>query len=571
MLLIILIITLGILIYLGDQIWDEKKAKSIVFSLKVLCILLGTGAMFFGFFYNGPEIFGLGILLILVVPIALFLKKYGKAKKAEPKKAPKQIDHGSADWAEPKELLSTLGRQDVGLHIGFGHLWKKSGHLLSVAGSGKGKGTCLIIPSLLVEPFGSYVVTDPKGENAFITARYQKEAGQRVHILDPWGEQNKQGATHGIPTSGFNPFAFIKNDMEELRDNCEQIATFLIPDKPDAKDPYWNDRARSMVKILLMHIVTALPEEEHNFWTLYKMLRFSDDHWLGLLYDLSKNEAQDGLIAIAAQELIGIEKSGNTMAGIKSTAQNATTIFESPQLRKSLSQDDFNPYSLTDGNCTVYIVIPERYLETHAVWLRLVIGLSLLACNSRPNKRVNFLLDEFAILGKMKDIQKAYAFARGQNIVMWTFVQNLSALKLLYDEDGMNSFIGNSSVFQIFGVKDNFTTEYVSKMLGEATQTKASESFAQSKDSTSVTTSFTSYARRLLTPDEVETEQEIITIVNGLRVKILRIPYFENLMEFDMSEQQQIDFNENAEAEGKIKIWYHIFKKRADPPPRRLD
>jgi type IV secretory pathway TraG/TraD family ATPase VirD4 len=402
------------------RLYLSKANRAIYILCGVLLVLaLGSGSL----------------ALILACGFILFALVWGYSVKLAdrpplPNEEIKRTEHGSAAWASDDDLKKAgIIGQVSGLYIGGDFLRNKPGHLCTIAGSGQGKGTCLIIPTLLVNPFCSYVVTDPKGENAFITARFQRTAGQQVYILDPWNEQEKMGAAHGIPSSGFNPFAFIKNDMMELRDNCEQIANYLVPDKPDAKDPYWNDRARSMIKILLMHIVTALPESDHSFWTLYKMLRLSDDDWLNLLIDLKTNPHEDELISIAAQELIGIQSSGNTMAGIKSTAQNATTIFESPQLRKSLQQDDFNPFDLTEGNATVYVVIPERFLDTHSVWLRLVIGLCLKACNSKPKKRVSFLLDEFAVLGKMKDVQRGFAFARGQNIVLWTFVQSLSQLK----------------------------------------------------------------------------------------------------------------------------------------------
>lgn len=518
-------------------------------------IILGVLGFIGGASNNSIAVMIIGVILVIGGGWGYKIKTTNKTKEHS---AGIHTDHGSAAWATKEEIKrSGLTNQSTGLYIGGDCLRNKAGHLCTIAGSGQGKGVCQIIPSLLVNPFCSYVITDPKGENAFITARFQKSAGQKVYIIDPWNEQEKMGATHGINASGFNPFAFIKYEIAELRDNCEQIAAYLIPDK-DAKDPYWNDRARSMIKVLLMHIVTALPESEHNFWTLYKMLRLSGDEWLELLVDLKMNQHEDGLIAIAAEELIGIEKSGSTMAGIKSSAQNATTIFESPQIRRSLHYNDFNPYSLTNGDCTVYVVIPERFLESYSTWLRLVIGLCLKACNSRPNKRVSFLLDEFAVLGKMKDVQRGFAFARGQNIVLWTFVQSLSQLKDNYGEDGMNTFISNAAVFQTFGIKDQFSTEYVSKLLGEGTRSKDTFSYSAGSSSTHTQSSQT-FARRVLTPDEVSTSPSIITIADGLRIQLPKMAYFKN------------PGNDAVFGTDSIKgspEWYGDFKNRADPAPR---
>lgn len=509
-----------------------------------------------------------GFFLFLGGFVAILLKWKLPAKKVAPPQ--RNLEHGSAQWATHEEFKKANLTNDnslIGLFIGAGYLRNKSGHLITIAGSGQGKGTCLIIPNLLLDPSGSYVVTDPKGENACITARAQRDFGQRVIILDPWDEQQRIGAKHGIPSSSFNPFDFLKMDMEELRDNCEQIAALLIPDRPGEKDPYWNDRARALIKVMLMHIITGRGAEEHNFWTLYKMLRMSGKPWIELMLEMKDNEALGGLVSIAAEEFLGMDDSGSALMGIRSSAQNATTIFESPQLRQSLERSDFNPYDLTQGKCTVYIVIPERFLDTHGTWLRLVIGLCLKACNAKPNKRVNFLLDEFAIMGKMKDIQKGYAFARGQNIVLWFFAQSLSQIREIYGEDGMNTFLSNTAVLQAFGTKDQFTKEYISKALGEATRTKKVNSYASSGTSTSYQT----FARPLLTPEEVEKQVNILTIVEGLKYMIAKKPYYKNEFEgvpWDAEwltpEQRKLIKSSKLPKDE----WHEHFSQKADPAPR---
>jgi type IV secretory pathway TraG/TraD family ATPase VirD4 len=499
------------------------------------------------------------------------LKKLATAREPAANSKRVQDDHGSARWGPFEEFERVNGHakaNDPGLVLGPNIVRVTQGHLMTIAAPGQGKGTCYIIPNLLRTPFGSYVVTDPKGENACITARAQKGFGQRVIILDPWDEQKQIKATHGIPASGLNPFDFLKDDMDELRDNCELIANFLVPDNPNVKDPYWNDRARTLIRTLLMHIVTGCPEEEHNFWTLYKMLRYSEEKWLNLLLDMQ--ESKDELVSIAAEEFIGLANSVNTIAGIKSSAQNATTVFESPQLRRSLEKSDFNPYDLTNGNCTVYIVVPERRMDTHTIWLRLVIGLMLKACNAKPNKRVIFMLDEFAILGKMPDIQRAYAYSRGQNIFLWVFVQTLSQVKQIYGEEGLNSFLGATGVLIAFGVRDEFTKEYISKSLGISTQMKAQKSFGESGSSVS----FQTYQRRLLTPDEVEAEttNSVIIIADSVKYFGYKVPYYKSLYEIKMTYMPDELNAEERELikKGKMPIDYNHeqYMKLADPRPR---
>jgi len=61
-------------------------------------------------------------------------------------------------------------------------------HTLIVARTRTGKGTRVIVPTLL-RYGGSALVIDPKGENAAITAMVRKvQLGQSIHILNPWNE-----------------------------------------------------------------------------------------------------------------------------------------------------------------------------------------------------------------------------------------------------------------------------------------------------------------------------------------------------------------------------------------------
>jgi hypothetical protein len=71
-------------------------------------------------------------------------------------------------------------------------------HTLIVARTRTGKGTRVIVPTLL-RYAGSCLVIDPKGENAAITARIRYGlAGRDVHILKPVGRAGQDVRGHGL-------------------------------------------------------------------------------------------------------------------------------------------------------------------------------------------------------------------------------------------------------------------------------------------------------------------------------------------------------------------------------------
>jgi type IV secretion system protein VirD4 len=179
---------------------------------------------------------------------------------------------GSASFT-PAEILAGAGLIYIPesngkyLYIGGGYFNSLEGHLLTVAGSRSGKGVSIIVPNLLLPNLDSFLVTDPKGELAFMTAKFQSQAlGKKVIILDPWGEQKRLGAKHGIPASGFNPLDFIKANPEELSDGCGLVADMIVPNNPNAKEPFWDNSARAIIKVYLMHLITKYPEKEHNLY-----------------------------------------------------------------------------------------------------------------------------------------------------------------------------------------------------------------------------------------------------------------------------------------------------------------
>jgi hypothetical protein len=79
-----------------------------------------------------------------------------------------------------------------------------------------------------------------------------------------------------------------------------------------------------------------------------------------------------------------------------------------------------------------------------------------------------FLLDEFGTIGKLSAISTAYGLMRGAGICMWAFVQDFNQLRRDYSDE-WETFVGNVTALICFGIMDQFTCEYVSKLMGTMT------------------------------------------------------------------------------------------------------
>lgn len=383
---------------------------------------------------------------------------------------------GTARFARPHELGKYV--QSNGFYIGGGYCFNDKGHILTVAGTRGGKGTNLIIPNLLGASNyqGSWVVIDPKGENAAITARYQREQGQNVIILNPWGLLSEQLGE----AQSYNPLDILADTSNiNLVDDAQMIAEMIVPMVKGDKDNFFTDNARAIVSGLLLHMATYedIPVER-SLKTLWEWVRLPHEEWLKLLENMVVNDHElfGNAVLQAANEIAKLMKSGErTWGNIIATVLQCTDFIKSPALQKSM-ETEFDPKTLADGKTTVYIIIPADKLQSHARWLRLVVTTTMRAVVRQPNKRVSFLLDEFAALGYLPEIETALSTYAGFEITVWPILQSLIQLKNTY-KDNWESFVGNSTIRQFFSVNDNFTAEYVSKAIGTTSNVISDKNF----------------------------------------------------------------------------------------------
>lgn len=192
----------------------------------------------------------------------------------------------TAEWADSSAIAENyffdkgkfwLGRLVEGEPIPLGY--KDDRHICLVSGSRGGKGTSVIINNLCLYP-GSVVVIDPKGENATITAarrgtgsEHCEGMGQAVHVLDPFNVAQ-------IPESYrscFNPLDTLDPTNSESIDEAGRIADALVVINQDSKDPFWDESARSMVKGLILHVLTDEQfEGRRNLVTIRELITRGD-------------------------------------------------------------------------------------------------------------------------------------------------------------------------------------------------------------------------------------------------------------------------------------------------------
>lgn len=355
-----------------------------------------------------------------------------------------------------------------GVHIGDGRYIDKEGHFLTVGGARSGKGTSLIIPQLLDHDSyqGSIMTIDVKGTLTAITARSMQERGIETIILDPWNTQDKFNAKHNRKKDSLNPLDILDENSDDLIDDCDMIAEQLVPKNSDTKDPYWEDRARSWVSTYLLYLAHR-PKEERTLSKLRSLFKLGSDNRISLLVDMKEDYDLTVLKENAEEILDSFQNALKEAQGVLSHIQKELDIFKSPAMERVTNTSTFDLSSITEGNKRIFLIIPPDRLDSHAKWLRVMIGSTIMAVQRNKNKPVLLLMDEFASLGHMEIIEKNMGLTPEYHLQFWAILQDLSQLQKHYPK-AWETFLANSVVTTWLGIRDNKTSEYLSTLLGKS-------------------------------------------------------------------------------------------------------
>jgi type IV secretory pathway TraG/TraD family ATPase VirD4 len=406
---------------------------------------------------------------------------------------------GTAEWADPglieeKYLYRAgsvwLGRSPSARDLPLGY--RDDRHVCLVSGTRGGKGTTSIVNSLLLWP-GSVCVIDPKGENATLTAprrgkgtRLVPGLGQAVHVLDPFGSAQVDAALR----SRFNPLDALDPKHKECINQSLRIADAIVS-RDDTGDHFWDDQARSMVYLLILHILTAEEYQgRRNLVTLRRLIIRGDWEAADALRDMGEtnipsprhllwqaiklNASFEGLISGQGQGFWDmLTGAPETFEGILANVRRNTEFIDGEPMQDCLAASDFKLSELKSrpGGMSLYLCLPLRYMSTHNRWLRMIMNLTVTEMEivrGRPatGHQTMIVLDEFASLERMSVIENAVAQIAGYGVKLFFVLQSLEQLKAVY-KDRWETFLANAGLKMFFNIEDQFSRDYISKLVGE--------------------------------------------------------------------------------------------------------
>ena len=492
--------------------------------------------------FGGVIAGGIVILLIgAVVGIVFVLRR----KRVDPV-PPLTDNYGSAAWAEHRR--QPFSPADILLGVTFG---KSSGpglppnapgapitsmaetHTLIVARTRAGKGTRVIVPTLL-RYTGSMLVIDPKGENAAITARTRRDQlHHTVHIVNPWGEMEDLYKKLGFAPATFNPLDAIDRNDPNAVAVAQSLAAIICP-PASGKEQFWQGSAANVLAAVFLWLADQ-PGEQKTLARARQIVTLSRADFVKILVKMATSTAYKGAVSEMVSQYIDLAP--ETYSAIMANLAENTKFLSDPRIKDSTSSSSFSLKTLLDAFTTVYVVIPHDRIQTHATWLRLVIAAAMQGIKSRdkrvkPHHRCMFLIDEFGSIGHIADIPRDIALMSGYGLDFTLVVQGLDQLKDHYGE-ARGTILSNCAFKWFCFVNEIETAKYLSESLGKATVRTVGKSLSTGQNPGGGTegqsTSYGEVGRDLLTPDEIlNIGREVAILLNprGLPCYLRPVDYW---------------------------------------------
>lgn len=447
------------------------------------------------------------------------------------------------DPAQPggKMLVGALGDRLIGI--------EDNRHIMTVAGSRTGKSVTLV-GNLLFYP-GSVLALDPKGELAAITAERRAAMGQNVCILDPFNITPDRLKPH---CKRFNPLTLLDPKSELIIEDAQLISDALVV--AAGKDPHWDESAQNLIEGLLLHVATdPVFEGRRNLIALGDLIgevlipASEDGEYFALEVALLRNaerlkRSQDMAYIGKAIEKAArgfYEKPANERGNVLSNARRHLKLLDYRSMARVLEGHDFDLGELKTApqGMTIYLCLPANRMKQCNRWLRLFINLLLDAMErekTKPAYPVLACLDEFPVLGHMRQLEDAAGQIASFGVKLWVILQDWGQGKALYG-DRWETFAGNAGILQFFGNNDLLTTEYISKKLGKTVVkvTREGEAAPDQKASGLTGRSESLEQYDLLTPSEVSRQfarsdrlkRQLILWAGYNPIMVQRVEYFD--------------------------------------------
>ena len=520
--------------------------------------------------------------LLIGISVGFFIVYYAKWRsKIHTKKTRFGEEYGSAKWGTEEDIkpfidkdpfnniiLSQTEMLSMNPKMSVFKL-NRNKHVIVTGSAGAGKTFRIVKPNLC-QTYASYVLTDPKGTLLPETGNLFEKKGYNIYVLDTVDMKNSMH---------YNPFAYIREPKDILTLANVLYSNLKPPDAGTPPDPFFDQAALLWLQATIGYLWYEAPPEEQNIPTLLELLEADDVRE----DDESYENAVDMLFAelekknprhFAVKQRKKYKKAaGKTAKSILISVGSYLSPFDIPEVAELVSYDElkFDTYGDAGQKSILYVIISDTDTTYNFLPAVLFTQMFNVLCYKADKEMggklktpVQFILDEFANIGKIPGFKTLIATIRSRLMGVIMILQAKSQLKDNY-KDAAETIEGNCDSAVFLGGTEKSTLKDLEEALGKETIDlwNNSETFSQNR-STGV--NYNKTGRELKTRSELNLmdRDKCIVQISGLppffsdKYDLTSHPNYKYLADYD--ERNTFDFakyRQKMKEKESTKIRFH--------------
>lgn len=415
-----------------------------------------------------------------------FVKYLGEAAFMERFATQEEAKKSLADFDFTGGSRSKTGGIPLFSNGSHGKVDASDDHSLIIGTTGSMKTRALILPTIISLSLAgeNMVILDPKGEIYDKTSGFLHHEGYVVNALnfrdlkhsDCWNPLHEPYHLINDDPSNSNKV----NRGKSLVNDIIAIISGLNEKRGQGNDPFWPIMGKEFVEGITSLLVMGSEDEGYchfsNLATFINAgLESSDSEGNNTFKSFLDQFPDSFSIKQKLSSIVGT--SDHTKTSIVSTGKSLLTpFFSNKEIEFILSQNTINlhDYANAKKKVVTYVIIPEEkptYNFISTIFIRQLYAILIGDAENNPNqclpKRVNFILDEFANIPKIEDMDNMISAARSRNIRFYLVLQCNSQLHAKYGSQDGTTIKNNCQNWIYLNSRERELIQEVQDLIGQ--------------------------------------------------------------------------------------------------------
>ncbi|MGG5325790.1 VirD4-like conjugal transfer protein, CD1115 family [Enterococcus sp. DIV2381] len=404
-------------------------------------------------------------------------------------------EYGSGRWGTKKEMKKFRNKKNFSDNIILGNgcyknfyegrnpRLNRNNNVMVIGGSGSWKTTSYIM-SNIAQMKSSFVLTDPKGRTVNRVGKMLERRGYKIKVVDFDTLTN---------TDHFNPFAYVKDEIT-LKKVISALIDATNADHEKKGEPFWDKAEELLITSLFAYLYyryrggrkgneevkgDGIMPSLDQIGTLIRLLNRENkdvESPLEFMFKSFAEEFGEENYAYLQWQNFLRNFEGKTRDSVLAISITRFSLFDLEQVKDFIKEDNLEIEKWVEEKTAVFLKIPDMD-ETFNFLPLLIFILSFRTLEHKIDNEmggeadipIEFLMDEFANLGKVPNIKQALSVFRSRLMSITILLQSVNQIVAMYKED-WKSFFGNCDAWvYLSGSTEPDTTKFFSEAAGKKT------------------------------------------------------------------------------------------------------